>query len=625
MINYKDAFINTNAKNFPETKAIDTTAPGLNDGTEIIKELVNDNWGFSEALLHFVGDIPNGMEESFESSQKLDAILKMISRLEEVEENGDYKIKKWHKNLILNVKGNVTYINLIAEETTGENRILIFNGSNNIIEIIAGEEINKLALGGYAEYYYDKEFKNISKNSNEIEIDVYGDTENDTATNKKYNEKKVYRKTLVFDLDEENELQNLSLEIPIDIPIENVFNLDYNCISSSKSETMFLDKELSKEIVKPSLKYSEFQIPSLYVDIKKMPKTKLKTNLYIEYVRSSFNERNIVLSYVYGNTAKVKLINRENLEEILNIDGAKDIKSKIFKNTVYIAVLCQNEIEKTYIKSFEYDLDTRTLLDKSESLETIKVIEDARSVDIDVSLFTDGEKNIINDFIYCMNESGVFIYYYNNDNRIYKKASLEETEKSNNKKSFTGKSINGNLLTALSRLENLENTKESEFEDENNENDYSIFFTFDKKNEENILINAVYIGNENKLYSRSLNSINDASWNAPVDLGYKSSSKSILSSSDNETSYLALIEDEEGLILLSSKNNGVWEKQKVTKTNVSEVSLKARNSAVAIAYEEEIETGYKTSLKVWNGEKWSDVKIIEEHENKISNLSLDIS
>ncbi|AEM22151.1 hypothetical protein Bint_1532 [Brachyspira intermedia PWS/A] len=78
MKDYSQAFINTNGEEFPNTKAVDAGSPGNTNGTEIIADLLNDNWGFSQSLLKAASISPNGEDETADNSQKLEAIKNFI-------------------------------------------------------------------------------------------------------------------------------------------------------------------------------------------------------------------------------------------------------------------------------------------------------------------------------------------------------------------------------------------------------------------------------------------------------------------------------------------------------------------------------------------------------------------
>ena len=79
MKDYSQAFINTNGEEFPNTKAVDAGSQGNTNGTEIIADLLNDNWGFSQVLLKAASINPNGEDESADNSQKLEAIKKLYN------------------------------------------------------------------------------------------------------------------------------------------------------------------------------------------------------------------------------------------------------------------------------------------------------------------------------------------------------------------------------------------------------------------------------------------------------------------------------------------------------------------------------------------------------------------
>lgn len=74
MINYLLSFVNTNGVVFPDTEAVNVTAPGAGDGTEFVKLMVDDIWGRAQALLDYAGLIPDGVSEAPDTAQVLDAI-----------------------------------------------------------------------------------------------------------------------------------------------------------------------------------------------------------------------------------------------------------------------------------------------------------------------------------------------------------------------------------------------------------------------------------------------------------------------------------------------------------------------------------------------------------------------
>lgn len=66
---------NTNGSSFPDTAAINATGPSATDGTEFIKDGIDEFWGFAQALLTQDGAVPNGISEIVTNSQLLDALV----------------------------------------------------------------------------------------------------------------------------------------------------------------------------------------------------------------------------------------------------------------------------------------------------------------------------------------------------------------------------------------------------------------------------------------------------------------------------------------------------------------------------------------------------------------------
>lgn len=75
MIAYEDEFINFTGA-FPNTVAINVTAPGAGDGTEFVAAMVNDIWGRAQALMSYAGLTPDGVQEAPGTAQILSAIGK---------------------------------------------------------------------------------------------------------------------------------------------------------------------------------------------------------------------------------------------------------------------------------------------------------------------------------------------------------------------------------------------------------------------------------------------------------------------------------------------------------------------------------------------------------------------
>ncbi|MGL4368935.1 MAG: hypothetical protein ACRCUT_04585, partial [Spirochaetota bacterium] len=73
MLDYKASFT-TDLVDFPNTQAVNVTAPGAGDGTEFVAALVNDIWGRAQAILSYASMSPNGVSEAAGTAQILTAI-----------------------------------------------------------------------------------------------------------------------------------------------------------------------------------------------------------------------------------------------------------------------------------------------------------------------------------------------------------------------------------------------------------------------------------------------------------------------------------------------------------------------------------------------------------------------
>jgi hypothetical protein len=74
MINYQTNF-NTDGAAFPNTKAINVSVPGANDGTEFKALMVIDHWGARQNLMFLAGLTPNGSSETVGLSQFYTCLL----------------------------------------------------------------------------------------------------------------------------------------------------------------------------------------------------------------------------------------------------------------------------------------------------------------------------------------------------------------------------------------------------------------------------------------------------------------------------------------------------------------------------------------------------------------------
>lgn len=76
MIDYLATFANTNGIAFPGTKGKNASAPTATDGTEFIAKMIDDLWGFNQALMDYASLTPDGVDEAPGTSQRIDAIRK---------------------------------------------------------------------------------------------------------------------------------------------------------------------------------------------------------------------------------------------------------------------------------------------------------------------------------------------------------------------------------------------------------------------------------------------------------------------------------------------------------------------------------------------------------------------
>ena len=79
MIDYLAAFVNTDGTAFPNTLAVNVTAPGAGDGTEFIAAMVNDAWGARQALMDRAGLLPDGVDEAPGTSQYMLAMQRAFA------------------------------------------------------------------------------------------------------------------------------------------------------------------------------------------------------------------------------------------------------------------------------------------------------------------------------------------------------------------------------------------------------------------------------------------------------------------------------------------------------------------------------------------------------------------
>ena len=76
MIDYETSIVNTDGSAFPNTEAVNVSAPGAGDGTEFVALLVNDIWGRAQAIMDYAGLTPDGVMEAPGTAQIIEALCK---------------------------------------------------------------------------------------------------------------------------------------------------------------------------------------------------------------------------------------------------------------------------------------------------------------------------------------------------------------------------------------------------------------------------------------------------------------------------------------------------------------------------------------------------------------------
>ena len=120
----QSAFTNTNGVAFPNTEAVNASGPTATDGTEYVKNFV-DNYAFGpqQALLNRAGITPNGTAESATNSQELEAMQRLFSHAgEAVDWYGSDPATLGVRILILEGQGVLvaSYPDLVAATYVGD-------------------------------------------------------------------------------------------------------------------------------------------------------------------------------------------------------------------------------------------------------------------------------------------------------------------------------------------------------------------------------------------------------------------------------------------------------------------------------------------------------------------------
>ena len=167
MINYLSVFTNTDGNSFPDTAAVNSSGPGTTDGTEFIKAMIDDLWGFNQALLNFTDDTPNGSSEADGASQRLDSILKICANTASISATTTYTVEEWNKRGVLLLQAGVVTVTLAAGTGCNEtNRLLVVNVTGGSVNVDYGSGVLILEDDEPVEFYYSTastDFEVISK------------------------------------------------------------------------------------------------------------------------------------------------------------------------------------------------------------------------------------------------------------------------------------------------------------------------------------------------------------------------------------------------------------------------------------------------------------------------------
>lgn len=167
MIDYKATFTNTDGANFPNTKAVNASGPSATDGTEFIKAMIDDMWGFSQALLDYTDDTPNLTSEAAGASQRLNSILKIAGHIDTISATGTYTVEEWNKNGVL-VADTATVTVTLAAGTGADqsNKVTIINQVGSTIFVDTGAFFDTLEPNEIVSYVYDGTSAFIRKTNN---------------------------------------------------------------------------------------------------------------------------------------------------------------------------------------------------------------------------------------------------------------------------------------------------------------------------------------------------------------------------------------------------------------------------------------------------------------------------
>jgi hypothetical protein len=161
MYNLLSSFTNTNGAAFPATAAVNSSGGGATDGTEFVKIMVDDIWGFFQALLNYTDDTPAGTSE-LTASQLLNSIQKITANSTELTTNTTHTVQDFDKYSMLILSSGCTVARLVGGTGANEtNKVLVQNNNTVTVEVDFGAAVDQeeiiLQPGQWIEFIYDSE------------------------------------------------------------------------------------------------------------------------------------------------------------------------------------------------------------------------------------------------------------------------------------------------------------------------------------------------------------------------------------------------------------------------------------------------------------------------------------
>jgi len=81
MKDYRQLFGNLVQGEFPNIKAVNASSPNAKDGSPYTAAVIDDIWGFMQALMAAAGESPSGESEAAGASQLLEAMIKLFASI----------------------------------------------------------------------------------------------------------------------------------------------------------------------------------------------------------------------------------------------------------------------------------------------------------------------------------------------------------------------------------------------------------------------------------------------------------------------------------------------------------------------------------------------------------------